>query len=335
MQKKLNNSPHAGFPWPPGLAGHLTLPLAGLALAGQASAAATAGGPIGIDEQINNVLSPISNAIASVIFYSVPVAGTSLPLIVVWLLTAAIFFTLYLGFINFRGFKHGIDLVRGRYSSTFEDSPGQITHFQALTTAVSSTVGLGNIAGVAVAIGLGGPGATFWMILAGLLGMATKFTECTLGVKYRTERPDGTVSGGPMYYLKRGLAERGMVGLGSALAVMFAVGLIGGSLGGGNMFQSNQAFSQIVGATGGDASPLAGYGWAFGMVIAALVGAVIIGGITQIAAVTSRLVPFMAAIYVAACLFILGSNFTQIPAAFGAIIDGPFRPKASPAASSA
>ncbi|MFC6618723.1 alanine:cation symporter family protein [Deinococcus radiophilus] len=202
MQKKLNNSPHAGFPWPPGLAGHLTLPLAGLALAGQASAAATAGGPIGIDEQINNVLSPISNAIASVIFYSVPVAGTSLPLIVVWLLTAAIFFTLYLGFINFRGFKHGIDLVRGRYSSTFEDSPGQITHFQALTTAVSSTVGLGNIAGVAVAIGLGGPGATFWMILAGLLGMATKFTECTLGVKYRTERPDGTVSGGPMYYLK-------------------------------------------------------------------------------------------------------------------------------------
>ncbi|GHG11623.1 alanine glycine permease [Deinococcus piscis] len=279
------------------------------------------------DARINAALTPISNAFSSVIFYSVPIAGTSLPLIVVWLLAASIFFTLRFKFINLRMFRHGIDLVRGRYSSTFEDSPGQITHFQALTTAVSGTVGLGNIAGVAVAIGLGGPGATFWMILAGLLGMSTKFVECTLGVKYRRINEDGTVSGGPMYYLKNGLNERGLGKLGRVLAILFAVGLMGGALGGGNMFQSNQAFAQLLGATGGDASPLQGYGWAFGLVLAGLVAAVIFGGVSKIAAVTSRLVPFMAGLYILTIVYVLTVNASAIPGAFSAILTGAFSPQ--------
>jgi AGCS family alanine or glycine:cation symporter len=167
-----------------------------------------------------------------------------------------VFFTVYLGFLNVRGFKHAIDLVRGRYSDPHD--AGEVSHFQALATAVSGTVGLGNIAGVAIAISLGGPGATFWMILAGFLGMSTKMAECTLGVKYRNEHADGTVSGGPMYYLEKGVgAVTGKRALGKVLAVVFAIAAIGGSLGGGNMFQANQATAQIVAVTGGDDSPFA------------------------------------------------------------------------------
>ena len=187
---------------------------------------------------------------------------------------------------------------------------GEVTHFQALATALSGTVGLGNIAGVAVAVSLGGPGATFWMILAGLLGMSSKFVECTLGVKYRNEYTDGTVSGGPMYYLSKGLAERSdkLKMLGKVLAVLFAIFCVGGSFGGGNMFQANQSFKQVVSVTGGDSSWLADKGWLFGIVVAALVGLVIIGGIQGIARVTSKIVPFMAVIYVTAGLAIILMN---------------------------
>ena len=164
-------------------------------------------------------------------------------------MVAAAIFTVYFGFVQFRKFGHAIALVRGDYSDP--NDAGEVSHFQALATALSGTVGLGNIAGVAVAVSIGGPGATFWMIIAGLMGMASKFTECTLGVKYRNEYPDGTVSGGPMYYLSKGFAERGMAGAGRVLAVVFAVCCIGGSIGGGNMFQSNQAFQQMVNVTGG------------------------------------------------------------------------------------
>jgi alanine or glycine:cation symporter, AGCS family len=293
---------------------------------GLATAAAQAPEAVGgVDAAINRVVEPIANAVSSVVFFAVPIGGAELPLIVVWLVAAAVFFTLYFGFINLRGFRHGFRLVRGDYDDPKD--AGEVTHFQALATALSGTVGLGNIAGVAVAVSVGGPGATFWMIVAGLLGMASKFVECTLGVMYRTEYPDGRVSGGPMHYLSKGLAKRNMAGLGRGLAVFFAVMCIGGSLGGGNMFQSNQAYQQVVNVTGGDASFFAGRAWLFGLIAALAVGAVIIGGIRSIARVTEKVVPFMGILYVGAALVILTANFDQIPAAFGAIWDGAFSPE--------
>ena len=278
----------------------------------------------GIDSRINDAIEPFANAVAGFIFSSFPVAGVPIPFVLVWLIAGAIFFTFYFRFINFRAFRHGFQLVRGDYSDP--TAAGEVTHFQALATALSGTVGLGNIAGVAIAVSLGGPGATFWMILAGLLGMSSKFVECTLGVKYRNVYSDGTVSGGPMYYLSKGLAARSdkLKSLGKVLAVMFAIFCVGGSFGGGNMFQANQSFKQMVAVTGGDASWLADKGWLFGLVIAALVGLVIIGGIKGIARVTSKIVPFMAVLYVTAGLFIIFSNSSEIPAAFAAILDGAF-----------
>jgi len=278
----------------------------------------------GIDSRINEAIEPFANAVAGFIFLSFPVAGVPIPFVLVWLIVGAVFFTFYFRFINFRAFRHGFQLVRGDYSDP--TAPGEVSHFQALATALSGTVGLGNIAGVAIAVSLGGPGATFWMILAGLLGMSSKFVECTLGVKYRNEYSDGTVSGGPMYYLSKGLAERSdkLKSLGKVLAVMFAVFCVGGSFGGGNMFQANQSFKQVVAVTGGDVSWLADKGWLYGLVIAVLVGLVIIGGIKGIARVTSKIVPFMAVLYVTTGLFIIFSNSSEIPAAFAAIIDGAF-----------
>ena len=278
----------------------------------------------GIDSRINDAIEPFADAVAGFIFSSFPVAGVPIPFVLVWLIAGAIFFTFYFRFINFRAFRHGFQLVRGDYSDP--TAAGEVTHFQALATALSGTVGLGNIAGVAIAVSLGGPGATFWMILAGLLGMSSKFVECTLGVKYRNVYSDGTVSGGPMYYLSKGLAARSdkLKSLGKVLAVMFAIFCVGGSFGGGNMFQANQSFKQMVAVTGGDASWLADKGWLFGLVIAALVGLVIIGGIKGIARVTSKVVPFMAVLYVTAGLFIIFSNSSEIPAAFAAILDGAF-----------
>ncbi|MBC07058.1 MAG: alanine glycine permease [Thalassospira sp.] len=276
----------------------------------------------GLDEKINQAIAPISNVIAGTMFYSVPIGGTAFPLIVGWLVVAATIFTLYFGFVQFRRFGHAISLVKGDYSHP--DDAGEVSHFQALATALSGTVGLGNIAGVAVAVSIGGPGATFWMILAGLLGMASKFTECTLGVKYRNEYEDGRVSGGPMYYLSKGLAEKGKPGLGKVLAIIFSICCIGGAVGGGNMFQANQAFQQIVNVTGGDESFLAGSGWLFGLVMAIVVGVVIIGGIKSIAKVTEKIVPFMAVIYVTAGMIIILSNITMVGDAFAQIFVGAF-----------
>jgi alanine or glycine:cation symporter, AGCS family len=281
--------------------------------------------PAGIDEVINRAVAPVSDAIVAVIFYSVPVFGADLPLIVLWLVIAAAIATVYFNFIAFRAFKHALELIRGDYSNPKD--AGEVSHFQALATALSGTVGLGNIAGVAIAVSIGGPGATFWMILAGLMGMSLKFAECTLGVKYRNEYPDGTVSGGPMYYLSKGLAEKGMAGLGRFLAVFFAICCIAGSLGGGNMFQANQSFQQFVNVTGGEASFFADKGWLFGLIIAVVVGMVIIGGIKSIARVTEKIVPIMAVIYCGASLIIILMNFTQIPAAFAAIFIGAFSPE--------
>lgn len=246
----------------------------------------------------------------------------AIPFIVVWLLFGALFFTLKMGFINIRGFRHSLDLARGKYDDP--NAPGQVTHFQALATAVSGTVGLGNIAGVAVAISLGGAGATFWMIVAGLLGMSSKFVECTLGVKYRFINSEGRVFGGPMNYLRYGLEKRNKKGLGKVLAAVFAVLAIGASFGGGNMFQANQSFEQLEGMF----PFLIGNGFWFGVVTAILVGAVIIGGISSIAKVTGKIVPVMAGIYILGCLTVIGINFENIGPAFSAIVEGAFSPSA-------
>ncbi|MGB3774246.1 MAG: amino acid carrier protein, partial [Leeuwenhoekiella sp.] len=247
---------------------------------------------------------------------------TSIPFIVVWLIFGAAFFTVRMGFINFRGFKHSLELAKGKYDDP--DAPGSITHFQALATAVSATVGLGNIAGVAVAVSLGGAGATFWMIVAGLLGMSSKFVECTLGVKYRDILPDGRVFGGPMNYLRYGLEKRNMGGLGKVLAAFFAILAIGASFGGGNMFQANQSFEILS----GQFPMLEGNGFWFGITVAVLVGVVIIGGINSIAKVTGKIVPIMAGVYVLGALTVIFINIENIGPAFSAIIDGAFSPSA-------
>lgn len=284
----------------------------------------------GLDEKINAAFTPVANAIFATVFYPIPVGfGATMPAMVLWLIIAAVFLTFYFGFINLRGFAQGFRLIRGDYSDP--NDKGEVSHFQALTTALSGTVGLGNIAGVAIAITIGGPGATFWMILAGLLGMSSKFTECTLGVKYRRENADGSVSGGPMYYLSRGIAENrpSLAKFGKVLAVLFAICCIGGSLGGGNMFQVNQTFQQMLNVTGGAAGPLAGKGWMFGLVMAVMVGFVIIGGIKSIARVTDKLVPLMAALYLGCGLYIIFVDMANVPAAFAAIWNGAFSPDAA------
>jgi AGCS family alanine or glycine:cation symporter len=293
---------------------------------------AAAGGTLGdIENAINSVFDPISTAVSGFVFAEITVFGATFPWIVGWLVLAAAIFTVYFGFVQFRAFGLALKIVRGKY--TRDDEPGEIPHFQALTSAVSGTVGLGNIAGVGVAVTIGGAGATFWMIVAGLLGMCTKFVECTLGVKYREYHEDGTVSGGPMHYLRKGVAERlpGAfgVGLGKVLAVLAAVFLLFFGVAGGNMFQANQTFAQLQGVTGGDTGFLGSDGAAliFGILLAVLVGAVIFGGIKSIGRVTSRLVPAMAVIYVAACLVVIAVNVGQVPEAITAIIDGAFTPE--------
>jgi len=278
----------------------------------------------GIDQRIDEAVKPYADAVSGFIFSSIPVAGVPFPFVLVWLIVAATFFTIYFRFINLRAMRHGLQLVRGDYSDP--TAAGEVTHFQALATALSGTVGLGNIAGVAVAVSLGGPGATFWMIAAGFLGMSSKFVECPLGVKYRNEYTDGSASGGPMYYLSKGLAERSrkLKLLGRGLAALFAVFCIGGSFGGGNMFQANQSFKQVLAVSGGDASWLADKGWLFGVVIAILVGLVIIGGIQGIARVTSKIVPFMAILYVGAGLVIIFTNTHALPQTIVDIFNGAF-----------
>ena len=277
---------------------------------------------MGVDEAVNQLFGPVARAFSSVIFFTVPVAGNDLPLIVLWLVAGGVFFSVYLRFINLRGFGHALRLVRGDYSDPAD--PGEVSHFRALATAISGTVGVGNIAHVAIAISMGGPGAAFWMVVAGVLGMASKFAECTLGVKYRVENPDGSVSGGPMFYLDRGLAELNRPRLGKVLATYYAICIIIGCFGVGSMFQSNQAYVQFVGVTGGAASPFAERGWLFGLLLALVVGAVIVGGIRSIARVAGAVVPFMALLYITTGLYVIGANAERIPAALGMIVAGAF-----------
>jgi len=273
-----------------------------------------------------NVVGPI----ASVLFFDLAFwdNGTEgeikLPFIVVWLITGAIFFTLRFRFINLRAFRHAWVVTTGHYDNP--DDPGEVTHFQALSSALSATVGLGNIAGVAVAVAVGGPGAIFWMIVAGFLGMSSKFTECTLGQMYREVGSDGRILGGPMRYLQQGLSDLGWPKLGRFLAVLFAVMCIGGSFGGGNMFQANQSYAQVA-----DVLPFFAGGWgslAYGVLLAFLVGIVIIGGIRRIGQVAGFIVPLMCGVYLLAGTFIIVTHADQVGPAFGKIVGEAFSPRA-------
>ncbi|HMQ04449.1 MAG TPA: alanine/glycine:cation symporter family protein [Pyrinomonadaceae bacterium] len=313
----------------------------------------------GLDERIDAAFKPIADSWEALVFYQAPLPEPfNLPIVLYLLIIGATFFTVAFGFVNLRRFPLALEVVRGKYDDiemaldpdhkephadpqaevkiseegdiarTIRDEGhhGEVNHFQALATAVSGTVGLGNIAGVAIAVGIGGPGATFWMIVAGLLGMSSKFVECTLGVKYRDIDSDGVVHGGPMYYLSRGFSELKLAPIGKVLAVIFAIFCVGGALGGGNAFQANQATTQITTmlgiGTGGAARTV------IGIIMAILVAIVIIGGIKRIAKVTDKLVPMMAIIYIIASLIIILAHFTEIPTAIGMIISGAFTPEA-------
>ena len=277
---------------------------------------------MGIDRLIDQIMRPVADAVAGFVFFPVPLFGAEMPLIVLWLVAGGLFFTFYLRFINVRGFAQALRIVSGRYAS--KGDPGEISQFSALATAVSGTVGIGNMAGVAVAISTGGPGATFWLMVAGLLGMSSKFAECTLGVLYRRRNPDGSVSGGPMHYLERGLGERGWPALGRGLGLFYAAAMVFGCLGIGNMFQSNQAAAIFIDITGADASVFAGRGWLFGLVLAVVVALVIIGGIRSIARTTVKLVPTMAVLYVSLALLTIALNADRLPGAIAAIWNGAF-----------
>jgi AGCS family alanine or glycine:cation symporter len=304
-------------------------------------------GKKGLDERINDEFMPFATWWEGFVLTKIPIAGNDVPLVVLLLVLGATLFTVYFGFPAITKFRLAVNTVRGKYDEidhhgvvksdiivvdgdipdTIKDEgkEGEVSHFQALATAVSGTVGLGNIAGVAVAIAVGGPGATFWMIVCGFIGMSTKFVECTLGVKYRDVGEDGTVYGGPMYYLKRGLQAQNKAILGKILAVIFAVLCVGASFGGGNAFQSNQAAVQIetmLGLSGGAS------GFIIGLIMAIIVGIVIIGGIKRIAKITEKIVPFMAGIYVLASLIIIFANIKYVGDAFSMIFSGAFSPEA-------
>ena len=280
-----------------------------------------------LDQRIESFIEPLSSLITNLVFTSISIKNNSVPLVVIWLVIASLFFTFYFRFINIRAFKIAWQVAFGKFDKP--NSPGEITHFQAFTAAMSGTIGLGNIAGVAVAISIGGPGAMLWMIIMAFFGMTLKFVEVSLGHKYRVIYPDGTVSGGAIRYLSDGMKDCGFPKLGSFLAIFFAVCCIGGSFGGGNMFQANQAFQQIVIATGSENSFLYGKGWLGGVFFAIVVGSIIVGGIKSIGRVTEKLVPLMGLLYCFTCLYIISSNYTEIPRTINLVLSNAFQTQAT------
>ncbi len=283
----------------------------------------------GIDGKINAVVKPIAEFVSKVVFCYFVVNGVEIPFILVWLFVGCLFCTVYFRFINIRGFAHALDIATGKYYDP--NAVGHITHFEALSTAVSGTVGLGNIAGVSIAITLGGPGATFWMIVCGLLGMSVKFAEAALGVKYRIVHNDGTISGGPMQYMIRGLDEQGCWSccgkFGTFMAYLYAIFFVGGAFGAASLFQSNQTFSQFVVISGGADSWIADKGWAFGILFAFLCSLVTMGGVNGIVRVTSRVVPIMGMLYIISGIVVLLINIKSLPTAVKEIFQGAFNPK--------
>ena len=280
-----------------------------------------------LDKNIETLLKPVSDSITGFVFGSFSFFGNEIPFIVLWLVFASFYFSFYFRFLNIFYFKRALKVAFGKYDDP--NHPGEITHFQSFTAAMSGTIGLGNIAGVAVAISIGGPGAMLWMIVTAFFGMTLKFVEVSLGHKYRIIHKDGTVSGGAIRYLSDGLGQLGYVKFGKFLAIFFAICCIGGSFGGGNMFQANQAFQQIVEATGSENSPLFNKGWLGGIIFSLIVGFIIIGGIKSIGKVTEKLVPLMAFIYVFSCLYIIISNVGLIPETIYKIFSSAFNLDAS------
>ncbi len=279
------------------------------------------------DEWMDTNVAPISDAIADVIFYQINLFGVKVPIIICWVLFAGIFFTIYFRGISIWGFKHAIQTVAKPAAKT-EDGIGEVSAFEALATALSGTIGIGSIAGVAISISIGGPGAAFWIFAGALLGMSIKFVEATLAVKYRRFNPDGSVSGGPMHYIAHGLTRNKMRWLGQPLSVLFAILCIGGGITGGNMIQSNQSAHQLIFITGGEASFMHGCTWIFGLIIAIVVGMVTMGGIKSIAKITTVLVPTMCAMYIISGLIVIFANFVHIPSAIALIVKEAFNPTA-------
>ena len=280
-----------------------------------------------VDAFIDKNIAPYTDAIAKIIFYPIPVCGSQVPIIIFWILFAGIFFTLYFRGISIWGLKHAIDNITGKSEKAGDDC-GEVSSFQALATALSGTIGIGSIAGVAISISIGGPGAAFWIFVGALLGMSIKFVEASLAVKYRRFNLDGTVSGGPMHYIAHGLTRKKLRWLGQPLSVIFAILCIGGGITGGNMIQINQTAHQIVFITGKEASIFHGYTWIIGLIVAVLIGMVVVGGIKSIAKVTTILTPTMCAMYIISGLIVICANFTQIPHAVMTILREAFHPTA-------
>ena len=279
-----------------------------------------------VDAFIDKNIAPVSDAVSRFIFFPIPVCGTKVPLIIFWILLAGIFFTLYFKGIAVWGFKHAIDNLTKK--SDKNDDCGEVSSFQALATALSGTIGIGSIAGVAISISIGGPGAAFWIFFGALLGMSIKFVEASLAVKYRRFNLDGTVSGGPMHYIAHGLTRKKMRWLGQPLSVLFAILCIGGGITGGNMIQINQTAHQIIFITGAEHSIFHGYTWVIGLIVAVLIGMVIVGGIKSIAKVTTILTPTMCLLYIVSGLIVIGANFVNIPHALALIVKEAFNPTA-------
>lgn len=283
--------------------------------------------PATLDQKIDAWFGKVTKPFVDLIFVKVKIGNFEAFAVIFWLAAAGIILTLAFKFINIRAFGLALRTVRGKYSQP--DDPGEVTHFQALSAAVSGTVGLGNIAGVAIGIQNGGPGVAFWLFLSGFIGMSTKFAECTLGVKYREFDAQGRVHGGAMYYLREGFAERGLKPVGLVLAGFFALMCVFASFGGGNVFQVNQVTAQLVSITGGDQSFFAQNQWVFGLIMAFMTALVIIGGIQGIAKVTDKLVPMMCLTYVVSCFIVLVVNAADIIPAIGMIIREAFEPRAA------
>ncbi len=284
----------------------------------------------GLDKKIDNFVAPISDAVSDFVFYPLVINGVSIPIIIVWLLIAAVVFTIVTRGISIWGFKHALEVVMGKFTNKkdAETDEGEVSSFQALSTALSGTIGLGNIAGVAVAITMGGPGAVLWMIVGAFFGMSSKFMEATLGVKYRRFNVDGSVSGGPMHYISHGLTRMKLRWLGQPLAVLFSWMCIAEAFGGGNMFQINMATAQVVEITGGENSFFYHNGWVVGLIMAVIIASIIIGGIKSIASVAEKIVPLMCAIYLISGLIVVAVHFTQIPEVIGIIFNEAFNPRA-------
>jgi AGCS family alanine or glycine:cation symporter len=304
----------------------LTL-LCGLLAAPLLQAAPESPAPPTLDQKIDAWFGSVTKPFVDLIFMKVKIGEFEAFAVIFWLAAAGVILTISFKFLNVTAFPLAWRTVRGKYS--LPGDPGQVTHFQALTAAVSGTVGLGNIAGVAIGIQNGGPGVAFWLFLSGLIGMSTKFAECTLGVKYREFDANGNVHGGAMYYLRKGFAERGFKTVGASLAGLFAVMCVFASFGGGNVFQVNQVTSQLINITGGEASFFAANQWVFGLIMALLTALVIIGGIKGIARVTGKLVPLMCIVYVVSCIVVLAVNASDIIPAIGTIVREAFQPRAA------